>query len=481
MIRFANKTLPSYIKVTGINYSILPSIESKTEKVYGRAGSYDFGIELGERKIEVEIMIIANDQNDVMKKAREFSTYLYYKDLQPLILLDEPDKQYMARLTGDTELTELFRTGTATLNFLCPSPYAESLVERTVNYTPVDYTEAQVTNNGSAETYPVIDMTLKEDATSISMITADKFVKIGADESISKTPVDIQPRVIYETMDSYTGWTTASQVDGGVVTGSLSSNGWAIQQSSKDYGSGTGWHGGAGIKTLSRQLQDFQVTGRVTLDSSKADQLGRIEIYLLDINNVIIGKVAIVDSDPNMDKPRVEARAGALSGGKYFVNSYGDKKGVFADYEGLLQIERVGKQWKAYFCKIDSNGRHHTRLAETWYDSSNNYSSKKLAKVQVHIGTYGEGQPVSSMLFSHLNVDEMNIQVDYNTQIPLTFKAGDVVTIDNQKAIVLKNGQPVFTELDPSSDFFALERGVNGIMLSPPIADVKIRFKERWL
>jgi predicted phage tail component-like protein len=481
MLKFANKYLPSYVKITDLTYSILPSIEHKTEKVYGRAGTYDFGIELGERKIEAEVMIIADNQNDIIRKAREFSEWLYYQELQPLIILDEPDKQYQARVTGDTDIKELYRTGTTTVSFICPDPYAESLNERSLDWSPVDYTQVNVSNNGSAETYPVMDLTMREDATSIAVLKQDKFVKVGSEDTVGKTKVEVDPLVLNDYMDTYTGYSSASQIDGGAVAGNLVSNGWALQQSASDYGSGDKWHGGAGIKTLSRQLQDFQVSGKIQLSASALNQVGRVELYLLDENNVIFGKVALVDNATSGDHPKAEARAGALNGGHYFVNSYGNYKGVFKNFNGMIQIARVGRTWSAYFAKIDDNGKHHTRLAKSWYDGANNFSAKKLAKIQVHVGAYGSHPPVKNLLLTDLKVYEKSVDVDYNTQIPVIFKAGDVVTIDNQKAIVLKNGQPVFTELDPSSEFFAFEKGANGLLLSPPVADVNIRFKERWL
>lgn len=480
MIKFANKSLPSYVKVLDVKYSILPTIDSKTEKVYGRAGVYDYGIELGARKIEVDIMIIADNQHDVMSKARDFATYLFYKELQSLILLDEPDKEYMARVKGDTDLQELYRTGQATIEFMCPSPYATSLNEKVINWSPVDYTPIQVTNNGSAETHAVIDMTLKEDSTSVAIITDENFVKVGNEELPDKPKVAIDPIVMNESMDTYTGWSTASQIDGGSITGALASNGSYLYQSSKDYGSGTGWHGGAGIKNLSRQLQDFMIQANINLSATKVNQTGRVEIYLLDINNVIIGKVALKDNATVGTFPKVEARVGALNGGHYFMSDYGNSKGYFANFNGLMEIVREGKQWSAYFGMTNDKGER-IRIKKSWYDGGNIASTRKLAKIQVHIGTYGESEPVSTMYFSDLKVYEKSMNVDYVNQTPIIFKAGDVVTIDNAKAVVLKNGQPIFTELDPSSDFFSLERGVNGLIVSPPVVDVTIRYKERWL
>ncbi|MHC5291080.1 hypothetical protein CHCC14819_0444 [Bacillus licheniformis] len=481
MIKFADKYFPSYIKVTDVKYSILPPIESKTEQVYGRAGVYDFGIELGERKIEVEIMIIADNQNDVIKKARDFSKYLYYKDLQPLIILDEPDKQYMARVTGETDVTELFRTGTATIVFTCPSPYAESLTEKVVNYSPIDYTPIQINNNGSAETYPVIDLTLREDATSIAVLNSEKFVKVGEDVQPEQTAVAVNPIVLNEPFDTYTGWTTASVLDNGTIEGTFTSTGSVVQQTGKDYGSGSDWHGAAGVKSLPKTLANFKVTAKAKLSATNINQIGRLEIYLLDINNVVIGKLALVDSYATGHYTRVEARAGAWQGGYYFVNSFGTKKGVLNDYDGILEISRVGQQWSAYFAKVNSKGVHTNVISKVWYDTSNSFSTKQLAKIQIHAGALGSYTPVSTMYFSDLKVYDKTSSVDYSTQVPILFKAGDVVTVDNQKAIVLKNGQAIFQDLDPSSDFFALDVGANGLMVSPPIADVSVRYKERWL
>ncbi|MDA1509569.1 phage tail family protein [Bacillus cereus group sp. TH36-2LC] len=481
MIKFANKSLPSYVKVTDIKYTILPSIDSKTERIYGRAGSYDFGIELGERKIEVELMIIGANQNDVIKKAREFATWLFYKDLQPLVILDEPDKQYMARVVGDTDIAELYRTGTATINFLCPSAYAESIGEKKLNWVATDYTPYNVINSGSAECFPVFDLEIKQDTPSIALISNDKFVQIGADNVPDKPKFERNPRQIWDEMISTTGWTTASQVDGGVVMGTFSSNGYEFTQTGLDYGQyTTGWHGASMVKSLPKQLDNFIVEGRITFKSTSPQQLGRIEIYLLDANNVQIGKVAMADSTYDGKFPLAEARAGSLQDGKYFVRNYGDYKGVFENYEGCLWIAKVGKGWSAYFSKIEPNGFHHTELYREWTDTHNNYSGKKLAKIQIHIGAYGESEPVSIMRFTDLKVWERTVDEPAG-QIPIIFKAGDLVTIDNQKAIVTLNGRPIFTELDPSSDFFPLDVGNNGLIVSPPKASVNIRYKERWL
>jgi len=479
MINFAGVDIPSYLKVNKVTYPVLPTIDAKTEKVYGRAGEIDFGVEIGTRTIKVDVQIIGVDQYDIMKKSTDLAQWLFHEDLQPLIIADEPDKQYMARLANDSEIEELFRVGQTTLEFFIPSPYKEAVAEKLVTQTVTTVDPFNVVNNGGVDTYPVIDLVMRSDSTSISVISEDKFVMLGQSDSVEKTKVTINPKVLSDSFTSYTGWTSSSNIDGGTVTGSFSSNGSVLQSS--DYGEGTTWHGASGIKPLSRSITDFQVDATVGLKSSAVDQIGRVEVYLLDSNNVQIGKIALKDMASEGDYPMFEARAGALSGGKFIVQSYGDKKGVFAQFNGIIRIARKGKKWSAYIAKVDSKGNHTSRLYQEWLDSSGLFT-KQLAKVQVHIGAYGTRTPVNNAYLADINVQELTDgNVDNNTQTPVIFSAGDVVTIDNQRAIVLKNGEPIFSVLDPSSDFINLKKGTNGLIVSPPVADVSIRYKERWL
>lgn len=481
MIKFANKFLPDYVKVTDIKYSILPSIDHKTEKVFGRAGVYDFGIELGQKEFEVSVNIEGVNQYDVVKKAREFSSYLFYEDLQPFILLDEPDKQYMARVIGDSQISELYRIGQATLKFVSPSPYAESLTEKIINMSPKDYTPIQVINNGTVDTQPIIDLTLKQSSTSIAVISDDKFIQIGSDVGPDKTTIVKDPIVLNESFASYSGWSSGTNVDGGIVTGTFTSNGTYISQTGNDFGTHTGWHGAGGIKTLPAPITDFKVRAGVVFNPSHINQVGRVEIYLLDANNVHLGKVALVDNYSNGHFAKLEARAGSLNDRNYFSNHYGSKKGMYGVFSGVIEIQRQGKSWKSYIAKVDGKGVHSQSMTKTWYDTKNKYSSGKLAKIQVHIGAYSTQIPVSTMRLTDLKVYQLSSGIDLEKQTPVIFSAGDTVTIDNQRAIVLRNGEPIFSELDPSSDFFSIQRGSNGIVISPPIADVQIRYREKWL
>jgi hypothetical protein len=67
--------------------------------------------------------------------------------------------------------------------------------------------------------------------------------------------------------------------------------------------------------------------------------------------------------------------------------------------------------------------------------------------------------------------------------VPLIARAGDVLEIDNSTGAILKNGVPFYQYLNPSSSYISLEKGANGIVISPADAfrNGKITFTEKSL
>jgi predicted phage tail component-like protein len=486
-INFGTVDLPSFVKVSGIEYSVLPPITHKAINFSGRAGAYDYGVDLGQSKIKVSIQIIADDEFDIIKKTRLLADWLYHEDLQPLLLEDEPDKQYMARVIGETNIAELVRVGQGTLEFTCPNAYAEGLADVNYNFSPTDITPMQIENVGTVEAYPVIELTVKEDTSSLTLISDKKFITVGQSQTITKPTAVKDPEILGINGYAYSGWSNGVAVEGGTITGSFASNGFTFSPGygGGSYGTGSTWHGPAGIKSLSKELQDFRVSTIFGHWSTAPDQIGRLEISLLDVNNQVIGKLGLLDVSNTETMSVFEARAGTMSAGYNFVNNtVGSYRGSLNDiYGGLMYIGRKGLTWYAYITKMDENGNHYNSYYKEWVDVKNNYTSnvnRKLAKIQVHIGTYGEYSPVNLMYFSSISIQELT-DVDVTTNTPIYFRTGDKVTIDNDKAIVLHNGAPAFHLLDPSSEFIRLKSGNNDIILSPPKADVSVTFRERWL
>ncbi|MBX6361278.1 MAG: phage tail family protein [Acidobacterium ailaaui] len=109
---------------------IAPPISPKLLSIPGRPGAYDYGAEIGTREITIGVSIFGDNSSEYRSAIRQIAAWLLPLDGKPkqLIFDDEPDKYYLARLSGQTDLDELVTFGSTTLTFLCADPHAYSIV-----------------------------------------------------------------------------------------------------------------------------------------------------------------------------------------------------------------------------------------------------------------------------------------------------------------------------------------------------------------
>lgn len=493
MIKFAGLFLPHYVKVKSINYSVLGEIEHKTAKIQGRRGVYDFGTEHDQKQIEVEYQIIADSNADIIRKVQEFASWLIYDELKPLEILDTPDRYYMARVVGSTEVGENHRIGEGKITFAIPDGIALSKTEKDLSFTIVNETPVAITNEGTVETYPVIRLTMKKDAENIGIVTDDRFFQVGDYIDETKTSLPAKTTVLKDNCQSFTGWASGIGVDGGTITGTFASDGETLYQASKNYGSGSSWHGAAATKSLSKQVKNFAIETRMLYDETAISQVGRVEVYLFDVNNVNIGKFALVNNSSTSINTFGEARAGSMAEGTYFVQNRARGKYIakmmgryqqayFGDKEWCyMSLSRVNNKWTFYFADLlEKTGttKHYMPWSASYTDKTGKYGAN-LAKIQIHISSYSSKTPINRMAFTDLKVVEINSVTAANNIIDL--EKDDVIEIDNERGIVTKNGKVYFEGMNPASRFFTLEPGVTGISVTPPIADMTIRYRERYL
>jgi predicted phage tail component-like protein len=476
MIQFNEKMIPSFVIVNKVTHSVLPSISQKTMKVNGRAGEIDFGNEIGSRVIEVELTIVGSNLTDLRGKVRQLASWLYYAEPKELIFTEESDKYYLAKFTGDSDLEEMLRVGQGAIQFYCSDPHAYSTNVKTVELdTPLPENPAIIDNNGGANTYPKMEYTFTQATTEFNIISDTKFMRFGKPSTVDKTPVNAKPLVLSDDMSSLTGWTSATLVDNGVINGSFTTNGYSFKLA--EQGEGSKWHGASAVKAFSKPVQDFELHTRIGMKSVNANELGRVELYLLTENGTQLGKISLSDSNPNGRTPFAQVRLK----NKYVLESYGDYAGVWKDWnDGYMNIHRVGKKW-AFYYSILEDGKEHTRLYREWYDGDGAYMDK-VASIQIHIGNYGANPTIYQMYIGDIKVWERNGVTVADNQSPYIFQSGDVLSIDSETDMILLNGMPYYTTLDPSSQFITLEQGTNGIITSPHgVATGTLSFQERWL
>lgn len=463
---------PSWLLVNSIDTSIMPNITQKTEKVPKRAGMYDFGNEIAERKFNIDITIVATDSADLKSKIRLLQDYLYYENPVPFVLDDEPGITYFVKLSGDSNTKDTLRIGQGSITLVAYDPYGYG-TESTINFTSgsatVDYTTQVFTT-------PVMEFTFTGNTTEFLLLKDNDYIYLGQ-PSGATVGTPSQTLILDDDCSSIATYTAGlpALIDGGIIGGDIASNGISFIQSSNNYGTGLAWHGGARVKSLGTALTNFTFEIDIGFLSNVNAQLGRIEAVGIDTNNNSIFKIAIRDSGANNTNPYLEARAGTPATGYPYVNYYG-KVDRWKNYTGTLRVQRINNRWKFWAIKKSGNTIIDT-FTNTFYDA-NNIASNDLAGFQIHLGAYGTFAPYTTARIDHIRV--YREETIPNTQVPYIFIAGDVLTIDHGKGTVLKNGEPFYTALEPSSKFLKITKGTNTFSAEPQIYTGILKYTTRW-
>ncbi|PAD70889.1 hypothetical protein CHH83_01440 [Bacillus sp. 7586-K] len=451
-------------------------IEHEFIEVPGRPGAYIKNKKTKVRQINVPVAIIGEDIADLQKLKEDLAAWLITDSPVPLIFEDEPDRTYFAEVTGSFDAEEIVKIGSGVVSFICPDPYKYGPLHHGVFESDV----ASITNSGTTETYPIFRATVKEPITLLDIVTDDAYMSIG--ESVdfeSEVPFKKEERLLWDQMGSMVGWSDATAVDGGVITGSMVTDGYKFIAS--NYGTGSAWHGPAKRITIPNgPLTDFRMDAIVELGNRQAIKAGRVEIYLLDSSNAVIAKMALKDTHKGIALAYGEARLGGSTSKQFLINEYGDKKGSWNDFYGMLRIQRIGKKWTAYIAKIDTDTNvHHTRRTVSYLDVKETYN-KTISQIAVHVAQYGSYSPASLGIYD-LKVFRINSHSD--EQIPYIADAGDVIEIDHTKNSILINGEDRKDLKDFGASFFSLKSGTNTVQISPysSLENVEVEWRPRYL
>lgn len=127
MFTFAGKHMTDDfgLRAKKIERTLGPEIEAITEKIPGRRGVSDQGIEEGALEIRVSFSYQALNVIDLRAHLRQVWAWLRNGgQLGELVFDDEPDLKYMARVVGLTELDEIIARSEGEITFLIPDPDA---------------------------------------------------------------------------------------------------------------------------------------------------------------------------------------------------------------------------------------------------------------------------------------------------------------------------------------------------------------------
>lgn len=477
-LRFNSVKKDYIICERGKRRSAFAPIRRNLLTVPGMAGAYLEGTETEVRIIEQPIVINGKDRFDVRKLEEDLSDWLFTEQSAELIFDDEPDRTYYAVVDGSLDIEDIVRFGKGTITFICPDPYKYGQKK---SITPVTNLTAPVviSNQGKMETPPNFKVTLKQQTTYLDIIGDQDYMRIGRPINIEQFAVAERELILHDTMSSTVGWGDAqsSDIDGGVVAGTMTSDGSKFIASS--YGTGTAWHGPAKIKSLGQELADFDVEFQPILDNDDLIKIGRIELYLLDVNKKAVAKLAIKDISKGQGGNIAELRVGDNVVNNFLISEYGTNWNTWHNFNGLLQMTKKGNKWTAYVCKF-INGQRNQRTSRKfveWEDRENQFT-RKVAHVVVHIGANNTATP-SRMSIQDLRVYKLN-QLTQN-QIPYIGGAGDVFEFDHKTSKILKNGD-FFMKKDFGARFFHLQKGDNVLVFNPAeaIEKVEAEWRQRY-
>ncbi|MGX9931948.1 distal tail protein Dit [Virgibacillus salarius] len=461
-MNFNGIDLQPYFRIISVTGRGVTEYELTTVDVPKMPGVYYAGKKRPPRIISVEIQIRGKNREEIRKKIDELNGILDVNEAVPIIFPDEPDMTYFGIPEFADEGNEYTFKHNCRLTIYCPDPYKYG-EEQSHEFASDTFT---VQNEGTAEAKPIIELEVLEPVT-FAMVQNQKeeYQLIGKPVDASEEVVNTKTLLLEERGQTLDTWSDSpTQVDGGIVTGYLSTDNDGITVPSYGPDTDSGWHGPALVKEVN-PTQDFEVEMMLEGETGKPLQTFRIEFYLFDEGMNVLGKMAILDKSLGINKKVGEGRIGPFISRQenYLISSENYSYG-WPFYFGMLRMRRVGNQFEFYITRIANNTKHVYSLKKTFTDLDNQYAGK-LKYVQIHIGKYADTDRAYGPKINHIKVYHLaQIAVD---QTPYIAYPNDIITFDHPNSEILINGEDRKDLKDFGGSFFSLGKGKNQLVVYP--------------
>ncbi|KOS25487.1 phage tail protein [Bacillus anthracis] len=442
------------------------------------------------RVLSIPVGIIAPDGADIKIIKEEIANWLITDQPKELIFDTEPNRTYLAVVDENFNPDEFVTLGIGTIKFICPIPYKLGKI-KTHKFTQKWSTEttSYFTNKGSVEAPALIEMTVKKPSTFLDVWFGKypqkrNYFRIGYPLTVEETTVQERERVIWDEMATPIGWTPVTgQVEEMKGTGSFKSrDGYALY--CEEYGKDKGFYGAIAKKNIpGGPLQDFEMEAWMTLKSKNIDEMGRVEVLLLDEASNVVARINMNDLYATAEITKAHMKignSGTPNSFRKLVDTSGYYSNTFNQFRGRLRIARRGKQWSVYVAKfIEGTEKDGASLVERWIDETGNpMTERKIAQVMIAICKWDNHQPINEIQIDDLKIWKVN-KVPSNTK-PYIFDTGDKIIIDTEKSLVTINGKNAINIKEIFSKFPNVIRGENRIDIMPPDVKATISYRERY-
>ncbi|MCU7665059.1 distal tail protein Dit [Bacillus thuringiensis] len=457
-------------------------------KTPGYPGARLLGIETDPRPLPVPVGIIVPDGTNLETLKEEIAGWLITDETVELIFDATPERTYLAVIDEDFNLDDFVTLGKGTLKFICPMPYKLGPT-RTVEFqTGALGLMANVQNKGTVHSNPIIEIDITKPNTfldvwfgGVSLSDRDYF-RIGMPLKTVEKPVERNQRIVWDEMATTIGWSKVSSMEDGEPVGEMKSDKYQFYCSDFGTGTGKGWHGAAVKKSIpGGPVQDFIMQAYVTCKSKKINEMGRVEIAILDENSKVLSKIAMNDlfwqAEQNFGTMVIgyDNKPGKTG----LIYESGDYPNTWNQYFGRLWIARTGNVWEAYISKfLPGTEKDDSERFARWTDE-NNYHMEKAAQIQVSIMQWQDVPPVEAMSVSDLKFWKVNLNTK-NTP-PYIVDVGDKVVIDTENSHVTIEGKNAINIKDIFSNFPIINKGMNTLEIMPSdIGTAKVKYRERF-
>ncbi|NCA65959.1 distal tail protein Dit [Bacillus cereus] len=481
---FNGKRNPNVIPLQGKNRPAWAPLERTFLEVPHYPGGRLIRTQTKMRKIIVPVSLFYESMEEAEKLKEEIANWLITDQPQELIFDDEKDRTYLAVIDESFDPQQLVNLGEGVLTFICEMPYKLGPT-RTVEFQANERgLVANIQNKGSLESNPIIEIEVTKPSTFLDVWNGDNYFRIGWPLRMDQVPVERNQRVMWDEMSTTVGWTDVpnaeDMVGGGAFKVDAGSRLVPVYLGETNI---KGWHGCIAKKNIPQgPLQDFIMQAYVGVRSSHPDQMGRVEIGLLDENSDYVARISMNDVHWQAEQNTGFAKLGNKkkpAGERVLINEPGDHPTTWNQYRGRLWLARTGNRWEAYISKFLWNTEKDDSERFVVWEDENNVNMDKVAQVQISISQFSD-----NMFCTDMSIDDLKIwKVNMNTQDnpPYIFDVGDKVVIDTERSLVSINGKKVINLKDIFSDYPVVSKGSNKLEIMPSdVGIAKVTYRERY-
>lgn len=157
-VNFNGIDIPDFIRVKAVNSTVLPEISTNYKNVAGGFGVLETGTTIGGKTISIDVIIVVPKGKTLLQAQRELAFWLKGDNfrLSPLVISDDCEMEYKAKVNGSVDISDLIFAGEGTIEFFVPSGIATS---RYPKHGAVQGKSILVDYYGTADAFPVIEYT----------------------------------------------------------------------------------------------------------------------------------------------------------------------------------------------------------------------------------------------------------------------------------------------------------------------------------